>query len=121
MGGISMNSIPEKHASLMWCVVVLAVAAWCSCFLSTRLLLPFGVVVGVGMRVWVWCGLYGLACCWVLRQQAPLFEGFGVSVFVLCLCAVIVVVHPLVGWVAGGWCGGVGLLFGNCIVNASIL
>ena len=77
--------------------------------------------MGVGMRVWGPGGLYGLACCWVLRQQAPLFEGFGVSVFVLCLCTVIVMVRLFVGWVVGGLCGGVGLLFGNCIVNASIL
>ena len=30
-------------------------------------------------------------------------------------------VRLFVGWVVGGLCGGVGLLFGNCIVNASIL
>lgn len=38
------------------------------------------------MRVWGLCGLYGLACCWVLRQQASCPFGGGGLVFQCLSC-----------------------------------
>lgn len=73
------------------------------------------------MRVWGPGGLYGLACCWVLRQQASCPFGGGCLVFQCLSCVFARWLNGFPCGVFGRWCGGVGLLFGNCIVNASIL
>ena len=67
MGGISMDSIPENVLAdagagyWLW-----PRGAWASASTHCRGFLLAVLECGV----WVLRGLYGLACCWVLRQQA---------------------------------------------------
>ena len=121
MGGISMNY-----------------RSWSVHCLGVGVVVGFGAVGGaageyaVGFRCgglwlegWWWCLWYWVvAHCWVLRQQACCacrWVGVVFLVFRLKDHVCFPVSLARVPACVGVWCGGVGLLFGNCIVNASIL
>ena len=116
MGGISMDSVLESvHALPAPCVGVggvcgvLAVAAWCWASASTRNRDGFRLVLGVWESGAWWCVVGGLACCWVLRQQASLPGEWSLRVLPLGrgrggAC-----------WLRGSWC------FGVCPVFAVVV
>lgn len=94
-----------------WCVRVRGTGCGCRVFAHLRVRVRGSLaswVLESGVRVL--CGLYGLACCWVLRQQASVPVGW-VLVGFSALCGGF-------GWcVACGWRGS--WCFGVCPVFAA--
>ena len=118
--GWNINELSTgKHACLidssMGCVVCVGYWLWlhgvCVSLVRTDSDDLLGLLLWVlEGGVWVLCGLYGLACCWVLRQQASVPVGW-VLVGFSALCGGF-------GWcVACGWRGS--WCFGVCPVFAA--